>query len=89
MPQFINSKVDEYGFERPEDFDYVVYENFMSDYLKVLSRRSKKWAAFMGSKKPLVKGRKLKRYIRKGIPNEHRGYVSSVNSQFYIFNKNV
>lgn len=37
------SKVDEYGFERPDDFDYESYEKFMSQYLRVLARRAAKW----------------------------------------------
>ena len=37
------SQQDEYGFLRPEDFDYKEYEAFMSDYLGVLTRRRQKW----------------------------------------------
>ncbi|CAB4036857.1 Hypothetical predicted protein [Paramuricea clavata] len=39
----INSKVDQYGFEREDDFDYETYEKFMSEYLVVLTRRAVKW----------------------------------------------
>ena len=34
---------DEYGFLRPEDFDYAEYEEFMSSYLGVLAARRQKW----------------------------------------------
>ena len=37
------SKVDPYGFERPDDFDYENYEDFMAHYLSVLAKRSQKW----------------------------------------------
>uniref|UniRef100_A0A8B9R3Q1 Growth hormone regulated TBC protein 1 n=1 Tax=Anas platyrhynchos TaxID=8839 RepID=A0A8B9R3Q1_ANAPL len=65
-------KVDPYGFERPDDFDYASYEAFFSRYLVVLTRRAIKWSK-------LPKGEKqrgqVKRYIRKGIPNEHRALI--------------
>ncbi|BES95240.1 Tbc protein [Nesidiocoris tenuis] len=69
------SKYDEYGFERPPDFDYATYENFMSQYLKVLALRSKKWSSIMSSSKGLKRSSSLKADIRKGIPLEHREKV--------------
>ncbi|XP_039296162.1 growth hormone-regulated TBC protein 1 [Nilaparvata lugens] len=69
------SKVDEYGFERPSDFDYESYEDFMSQYLKVLAKRAKKWSTLMIDAGTFSKSRLAKRYIRKGIPSEHRGAV--------------
>lgn len=66
------STVDEYGFKRPEDFDYATYERIMSEYFVVLTNRRRKWEQLM-QKKPILynnKSRKLKRYIRKGIPGE-------------------
>ncbi|XP_046669084.1 growth hormone-regulated TBC protein 1-A-like isoform X2 [Homalodisca vitripennis] len=69
------SKVDEYGFIRSDDFDYDTYEDFMSGYLKVLATRAKKWAALLRRGKPLSRSQTLKRYIRKGIPNEHRSEI--------------
>ncbi|KAK0172226.1 hypothetical protein PV328_005571 [Microctonus aethiopoides] len=69
------SNVDEYGFERPFDFNYNCYEEFMSDYLKVLARRAKKWADIIGKGKSLERSITIKRYVRKGIPGEHRGMV--------------
>ncbi|PSN30426.1 Growth hormone-regulated TBC protein 1-A [Blattella germanica] len=73
--KFIFSKVDEYGFERPDDFDYETYEDFMSQYLVVLAKRAKKWAELIGEGKSLKRNLTVKRYVRKGIPGEHRGLV--------------
>ncbi|XP_063224392.1 growth hormone-regulated TBC protein 1-A isoform X2 [Bacillus rossius redtenbacheri] len=68
-------KVDEYGFERPEDFDYETYEDFMSHYLIVLAKRAKKWSDLIGEGKSVKRSLTVKRYVRKGIPGEHRGLV--------------
>lgn len=73
---FFYSKVDEYGFVRSSDFDYNAYEHFMSAYLKILATRAKKWRDLLSEGKPIVRNNKLKRYIRKGIPSEHRAQVS-------------
>lgn len=72
---FLYSKVDEYGFERPDNFDYESYEEFMSSYLKVLARRAKKWAELLGDHKSVKRNLTMKRYVRKGIPAEYRGKV--------------
>ncbi|XP_058802813.1 growth hormone-regulated TBC protein 1-A [Phymastichus coffea] len=69
------SNVDEYGFERPPDFNYETYEEFMSEYLKVLAKRAKKWADIIGEGRSLQHSITIKRYVRKGIPAEHRGLV--------------
>lgn len=67
---------DEYGFERPANFDYAAHEAFMSEYLLVLVRRAKRWHQLInGSYANVSKGRKIKRFVRKGIPNEHRAQV--------------
>ena len=67
------SNNDEYGFVRPENFDYKEYERFMSEYLGVLSRRRQKWDSLVaGGYSRLSKGAKLKRYVRKGVPSIHR-----------------
>ncbi|XP_061597472.1 growth hormone-regulated TBC protein 1-A [Cololabis saira] len=68
-------RVDPYGFERPEDFDYESYEELMSDYLVVLTRRAIKWSKLLKGKRKVQKNVKLKRYVRKGIPNEHRAFI--------------
>ncbi|XP_060891916.1 growth hormone-regulated TBC protein 1-A [Labrus mixtus] len=67
--------VDPYGFERSEDFDYESYEELMSEYLAVLTRRSIKWSKLLKGKNKVQKNVKLKRYVRKGIPNEHRALI--------------
>ncbi|XP_022047219.1 growth hormone-regulated TBC protein 1-A isoform X1 [Acanthochromis polyacanthus] len=67
--------VDPYGFERSEDFDYESYEELMSEYLVVLTRRSIKWSKLLKGKSKVQKNVKLKRYVRKGIPNEHRALI--------------
>ncbi|XP_059486893.1 growth hormone-regulated TBC protein 1-A [Neocloeon triangulifer] len=69
------SNIDEYGFERADDFDYETYEDFMSSYLRVLAKRSKKWTELMARKSAVRRSLTTKRYIRKGIPKEHRGLV--------------
>ncbi|XP_069828473.1 growth hormone-regulated TBC protein 1 [Dendropsophus ebraccatus] len=68
-------RVDAYGFERPEGFDYVFYEDFYSRYLTILTRRAMKWSKMMQKSTAVEKNMKVKRYIRKGIPNEHRSTV--------------
>lgn len=66
---FFSSDVDEYGFKRPENFDYKSYEQFMSNYLKTLAKRRKKWEAILEENTDLTNvNPKLKRFIRKGIP---------------------
>ncbi|XP_017297447.1 growth hormone-regulated TBC protein 1-A [Kryptolebias marmoratus] len=68
-------RVDPYGFERSEDFDYESYEELMSEYLVVLTRRAIKWSKLLKGKSKVQKSVKLKRYVRKGIPNQHRALV--------------
>ncbi|KAK0142888.1 Growth hormone-regulated TBC protein 1-A [Merluccius polli] len=67
--------VDPYGFERPEDFDFETYEQLMSEYLVVLTRRAIKWSKLLKGKNKVDKNNKMKRYVRKGVPNEHRTLV--------------
>jgi len=67
------SSHDEYGFVRPDNFNFKVHEEFMNGYLGVLARRGQKWEGLVKSGyHKLDKGTKLKRYIRKGIPSSHR-----------------
>ena len=61
---FFYSKVDQYGFEREDDFDYETYERFMSEYLVVLTRRAVKW-------EKVVDPQHRTRKSIKGIPNLH------------------
>ncbi|XP_017375246.1 growth hormone-regulated TBC protein 1 isoform X3 [Cebus imitator] len=67
-------RIDPYGFERPEDFDAAAYEEFVSGYLVTLARRAAKWSRLLrGGGVP--RGRAVKRYVRKGVPLEHRARV--------------
>ena len=52
------SKVDGYGFERNEDFDYKTYENFMEKYISVLARRAAKWETLVENKTFIAKSKK-------------------------------
>lgn len=54
------SSVDPYGFERSEDFDYDLYEELMSDYLVVLTRRSIKWSKLLKGKGKVQKNVRCK-----------------------------
>lgn len=44
---FLYCRIDPYGFERPEDFDYAAYEEFFSTYLAILTRRAIKWSKLL------------------------------------------
>uniref|UniRef100_A0A673TWE0 Growth hormone regulated TBC protein 1 n=1 Tax=Suricata suricatta TaxID=37032 RepID=A0A673TWE0_SURSU len=67
--------IDPYGFERPEDFDYAAYEEFFSAYLVILTRRAIKWSKLLKGGGGVQKSGTVKRYIRKGVPLEHRARV--------------
>ncbi|XP_025780314.1 growth hormone-regulated TBC protein 1 isoform X1 [Herpailurus yagouaroundi] len=68
-------RIDPYGFERPEDFDYAAYEEFFSAYLVILTRRAMKWSKLLKGGGGVQKSGTVKRYIRKGVPLEHRAHV--------------
>lgn len=68
-------RIDPYGFERPEDFDYEFYEEFMSQYMTVLTRRAVRWSKLLKGNRRFERSLKVKRFVRKGIPNEHRSMV--------------
>uniref|UniRef100_A0A8C9L8N4 Growth hormone-regulated TBC protein 1 n=1 Tax=Pavo cristatus TaxID=9049 RepID=A0A8C9L8N4_PAVCR len=51
-------RVDPYGFERPDDFDYASYEAFFSRYLVVLTRRAIKWSKLLKGKNSIQKSLK-------------------------------
>lgn len=50
--------VDAYGFERPTDFDYKSYDEFMSHYVHVLARRAGRWATLLDASDDLSLTRK-------------------------------
>lgn len=62
--------VDPYGFERSEDFDYESYEELMSEYLVVLTRRSIKWSKLLKGKSKVQKN--VKRECEIKIPQYPR-----------------
>uniref|UniRef100_D4A2E4 ADP-ribosylhydrolase like 1 n=2 Tax=Rattus norvegicus TaxID=10116 RepID=D4A2E4_RAT len=68
-------RIDPYGFERPEDFDYAAYEEFFSTYLVILTKRAIKWSKLLKGSGGVRKSVTVKRYVRKGIPLEHRARV--------------
>lgn len=80
------SEIDEYGFKRDEKFDYVAYEAFMSEYLGILAKRSEKWTAILplftkkNNSQNWAKSRRVKRYLRKGIPISHRPQIWTITS---------
>lgn len=63
-------RVDPYGFERSEDFDFDSYEELMSEYLVVLTRRSIKWSKLLKGKKKVQKNVKCE-YYRVNIETQH------------------
>ncbi|KAJ8013261.1 hypothetical protein DPEC_G00051420 [Dallia pectoralis] len=72
-------RLDSYGFEKPEGFES--HEEMMAEYLDVLTRRSAKWSKLMGKGKVKVENnQKVKRYVRKGVPNEHRAQIWMASS---------
>lgn len=72
--------VDAYGFQRSDDFDYEAHEQLMSEYLAVLTRRSIRWGKLLQGRRRVDRNLKVKRYVRKGVPNEHRPLVWMVCS---------
>uniref|UniRef100_A0A0B6ZMW0 Growth hormone-regulated TBC protein 1 n=1 Tax=Arion vulgaris TaxID=1028688 RepID=A0A0B6ZMW0_9EUPU len=65
-------KVDPYGFQRSDEFDFNSYEEFMSSYLSTLARRASRWKNSYDDARSLSRSRKLKRFCRKGIPGDLR-----------------
>ncbi|XP_039734712.1 growth hormone-regulated TBC protein 1 isoform X4 [Pteropus medius] len=61
-------RIDPYGFERPEDFDYAAYEEFFSTYLVILTRRAIKWSK-------LLKGSSS---VQKSITDMNRTFPDNV-----------
>ncbi|CAH6787056.1 Grtp1 [Phodopus roborovskii] len=61
-------RIDPYGFERPEDFDYEAYEEFFSTYLVILTKRAIKWSK-------LLKGSDR---IRKSLTDLNRTFPDNV-----------
>ncbi|GLD52009.1 growth hormone-regulated TBC protein 1-A-like protein [Lates japonicus] len=67
------SRIDAYGFERHHDFES--YKEMMNEYVAVLNRRSVRWSKLLQEKPQVEKNLTVKRYVRKGVPNEHRARI--------------
>lgn len=80
----VRSKFDEYGFERPDNFDYVEYEKFMSVYLTVLTKRSMRWLRLMASNPRLKRNNRLRLFVRKGVPMTLRAQVRRLCVSFSL-----
>ncbi|XP_037343710.2 growth hormone-regulated TBC protein 1-A-like [Pungitius pungitius] len=68
-----SERIDPYGFERPRDFDS--YKEMMDEYVAILDRRSIRWSKLLQEKPHVEKNLTVKRYVRKGVPNEHRARI--------------
>ncbi|XP_029386852.1 growth hormone-regulated TBC protein 1-A-like isoform X2 [Echeneis naucrates] len=66
-------RTDPYGFVRPHDFES--YKEMMNEYVAVLNRRSIRWSKLLQEKPHVEKNLTVKRYVRKGVPNEHRARI--------------
>lgn len=62
------TRLDPYGFERSEDFDYESYEELMSEYLVVLTRRAIKWSKLLKGISKVQKN--VKRECENRIPQK-------------------
>ncbi|XP_067948552.1 growth hormone-regulated TBC protein 1-A-like [Watersipora subatra] len=64
--------VDHLGFAIDDEVAWRLYEKSQAEYLKVLYKRSQRWKTFLRIGQDKTDPRKLRRFIRKGIPNEYR-----------------
>ncbi|XP_035507210.1 growth hormone-regulated TBC protein 1-A-like [Scophthalmus maximus] len=69
----VSERIDPYGFERHHDFES--YKEMMNEYVAVLNRRSTRWSKLLQEKPHIEKNLTVKRYVRKGVPNEHRAMI--------------
>ncbi|CAL8091270.1 unnamed protein product [Calicophoron daubneyi] len=70
----ISDSFSDHGFDDPDYVDKKEYENFKAEYAAILSRREMRWTK-LTSKQELRRGMKLKRFCRKGIPEDIRGQM--------------
>ncbi|XP_065193368.1 LOW QUALITY PROTEIN: growth hormone-regulated TBC protein 1-A-like [Sycon ciliatum] len=63
--------LDPYGFVRGDRFDHAEYDTFNAAYTTVLVRRTRRWTSVNYN----ARHRRLKRYIRKGVPSSMRREV--------------
>ncbi|XP_038658686.1 growth hormone-regulated TBC protein 1-A-like [Scyliorhinus canicula] len=66
------TRTDQYGFEQPAGS--APPREQVSDYGSVLRRRAIKWRKLLQGSR-VERSLKMKRYIRKGIPNEYRSLI--------------
>ncbi|XP_056897053.1 growth hormone-regulated TBC protein 1-A-like isoform X2 [Takifugu flavidus] len=66
-------RIDPYGFERAHD--YESYKEMMNEYVAVLNRRSLRWSKLLQESPHIEKNLTVKRYVRKGVPSEHRSRI--------------
>ncbi|KAF7656390.1 hypothetical protein LDENG_00041900 [Lucifuga dentata] len=69
----VSDRIDPYGFKRPQDFES--YKKMMNEYVAVLNRRSMRWSKLLHEKPQVEKNLTVKRFVRKGVPNEHRARI--------------
>ncbi|KAM4559232.1 growth hormone-regulated TBC protein 1-A-like isoform 2-T2 [Odontesthes bonariensis] len=68
-----SDRVDPYGFERRHDFE--PYKEMMNEYVAVLNRRSMRWSKLLEETPQVEKNLTVKRFVRKGVPGEHRARI--------------
>ncbi|XP_034042226.1 growth hormone-regulated TBC protein 1-A-like [Thalassophryne amazonica] len=69
----ISNRTDPYGFERCHDFES--YTEMMEEYATILNRRSMRWSKLLHGKPLIEKNMTVKRFVRKGVPNELRAKI--------------
>lgn len=67
--------IDHLGFTIESESDFRLYEQSQSEYFKILAKRSQRWQSFLRFGENKYNSAKLKRFIRKGIPNEYRPMI--------------
>ncbi|VDK42076.1 unnamed protein product [Anisakis simplex] len=62
--------VDSLGFSCPDDLDKEAYIKFWNNYVPILKRRDRRWR-----KVGLPRGKKLRRFVHKGVPSRLRPMI--------------
>ncbi|XP_068602145.1 growth hormone-regulated TBC protein 1-A-like isoform X2 [Brachionichthys hirsutus] len=73
-----SERIDPYGFQIHHDL--ASYQEMRSEYVAVLARRSTRWSKLLQEKPQVEKNLTVKRFVRKGVPNEHRARIWMVAS---------
>uniref|UniRef100_A0A3P8UX58 Growth hormone-regulated TBC protein 1 n=1 Tax=Cynoglossus semilaevis TaxID=244447 RepID=A0A3P8UX58_CYNSE len=69
--------IDSYGFRRR---DFESYTEMMTGYGAILNRRSMRWSKLLQEKPLIERNLTVKRFVRKGVPDEHRARIWMVAS---------